>query len=78
VKFRKKPIIVNAVQYAGDKAEIKAFVGYKCEDTITEFGIRTLEGFMIVSVLDWVIEGVQGEFCPCKPDIFKQTYEPME
>jgi len=37
--------------------------------------IRTLEGDMKVSLGDWVIRGVQGEFYPCKPDIFEATYE---
>lgn len=37
--------------------------------------IRTLEGTMTVSFGDYVIRGVQGEFYPCKPDIFEQTYE---
>lgn len=39
--------------------------------------IKTLEGEMHVSPGDWVIRGVQGEFYPCKPDIFEQTYEPV-
>jgi len=39
--------------------------------------IRTLEGDMKVSRGDWVIRGVQGEFYPCKPDIFEATYEPV-
>jgi hypothetical protein len=40
--------------------------------------IRTLDGDMKVSLGDWVIRGVQGEFYPCKPDIFEATYEPVE
>jgi hypothetical protein len=40
--------------------------------------IETLEGRMFVSDRDWVIKGVAGEFYPCKPDIFKQTYEKVE
>lgn len=40
------------------------------------FEIVTLEGAMTVSKGDWVIRGVQGEFYPCKPSIFEQTYEP--
>lgn len=43
-----------------------------------EFMIRTLEGDMRVAYGDWIIRGVQGEFYPCKPDIFKQTYEPVD
>jgi hypothetical protein len=37
--------------------------------------IQTLEGVMEASVGDWIIKGVKGEFYPCKPDIFKMTYE---
>ena len=37
--------------------------------------IPTLEGVMMASVGDWIIRGVQGEFYPCKPDIFEATYE---
>ena len=40
--------------------------------------IRTLEGEMHADFDDWIIRGVQGEFYPCKPDIFEQTYEPAE
>jgi hypothetical protein len=40
--------------------------------------IDTLEGKMRAVEGDWIIRGVQGEFYPCKPDIFDQTYEPVE
>lgn len=39
--------------------------------------IKTLEGDMVASIGDYIIKGVKGEFYPCKPDIFKQTYEPL-
>lgn len=39
--------------------------------------IRTLEGDMLARQDDWIIKGVQGEFYPCKPDIFEATYEPV-
>jgi hypothetical protein len=39
--------------------------------------IRTLEGTMVANVGDWIIRGVKGEYYPCKPDIFKATYEPL-
>lgn len=38
--------------------------------------IPTLEGHMLATEGDWIIKGVQGEFYPCKPDIFAETYEP--
>ena len=43
-----------------------------------ELHIRTLEGVMTASNLDWIIKGVNGEFYPCKPDIFEKTYEAVE
>ena len=44
----------------------------------TDIFIPTLEGVMRASVGDWIIKGVNGEFYPCKPDIFEKTYEPAE
>lgn len=41
------------------------------------FGIRTLEGWYVVTHGDWIITGVKGEHYPCKPDIFEATYEPI-
>ena len=47
------------------------------EDTIDNFRIQTLEGNQLVSWNDYIIQGVQGEVYPCKPDIFEKTYEPV-
>jgi hypothetical protein len=47
-----------------------------CENTMHYHGwIDTLEGGHIVCPGDWIITGVQGEYYPCKPDIFEMTYE---
>lgn len=76
MKYRKKPVVIEAVKFDGDNVpEIKAFVGNKCYVGDDEMLIRTLEGEMRVSLGDYVIKGVQGEFYPCKPDIFEATYE---
>jgi hypothetical protein len=78
LKFRKKPVIIEAVQYDGSNAgEIIRFTDGKaltntCYDHLT---IPTLEGNHRADVGDWIIKGVAGEFYPCKPDIFKATYE---
>ncbi len=78
MKFRKKPVVIEAVQYTGDNvAEIEAF----CPDTFEDSGIlfiRTLEGDHQCSVNDFVIKGVKGEFYSCKPDIFEMTYDKVE
>lgn len=83
MKFRKKPVIINAEQWLGtkeswDKIMALGLTEWKPGEMGTEtFIIKTLEGEHITSKGDWVIKGVQGEFYPCKPDIFKQTYEPI-
>lgn len=78
--FRKKPVVIEAIQYTGEnKAEILAFAtkSYPDHDHGTDsIYIGTLEGDHCASVGDWIIKGVKGEFYPCKPDIFEATYEP--
>lgn len=81
MKFRKKPVIIEAIQYTSDNInDVARFVGDEanwspCSDS---YDIETLEGTMTAQHGDWIIKGVQGEFYPCKPDIFEQTYEAAE
>jgi len=89
MKYKKKPIIIDAVQFNGlNLEEIKEFVGdklvYDIIDIAWQVGkgrphilmkIKTLEGDMNVSEKDYIISGINGEFYPCKPDIFYKTYE---
>src|SRR5262245_49851448 len=84
-KFRKKPVVIEAIQWRGsaDDLLLSDFVPHNlwCRNSDGQPCIKTLEsgkGFHIVSEGDWVIRGVKGEFYPCKPDIFAQTYEPAE
>ncbi len=77
MKFRKKPVIIDAIQFTGENGdEIASFM--QCQYPFIENGkllIGTLEGTMKADQGDWIIKGVKGEFCPCKPDIFDVTYE---
>jgi hypothetical protein len=75
--FRKKPVIVEAVQFTlNNMEECEEFVGGDIgKDAKGDTIIATLEGAMRVSIGDWIIKGVKGEFYPCKPDIFETTYE---
>ena len=76
MKYRKKPIIVEAIQYTGDNLlEVMKFCGEG--KTLFDYClyIVTLEGNMRANKGDYIIKGVHGEFYPCKPDIFKETYE---
>jgi hypothetical protein len=41
-----------------------------------ELTIPTLEGDMVAKHGDWIIKGINGEYYPCKPDIFEKSYEP--
>lgn len=52
--------------------------GVTIDPTDGQLTIRTLEGDMKASVGDWIIQGVQGEFYPCRDDIFRATYEAVE
>ena len=92
MKYRKKPVIVDAIKWTGTNLDdIIGFVGESLRFEIYEEAYRagmfppvvimkigTLEGDMEVSVGDYVIKGIKGEFYPCKPDIFEATYEPAE
>jgi len=76
MKFKKKPVVIEAVQYTDDnKPECMVFLEGNWDNTISYPNIRTLEGVMRVSEGDWIIKGIKGEFYPCKPDIFEQTYD---
>ena len=85
MKFRKKPVEIEAIQWTGDNlGEICEFVNHY-DIRVAPHGIEgiqkeelyinTLEGTMHASEGDWIIKGVHGEFYPCKPDIFEETYE---
>ena len=78
-KYRKKPVIVEAVIWTGNNIdEVKELAKNAVEHIIfvdNNLYIETLEGNMNVSIGDYIIKGIAGEFYPCKPDIFKETYE---
>lgn len=91
MKYKKRPVVVEAFQYDGDlkgadgkyyvpdwavEAYEKGIMYYVSKlDAPPELFIKTLEGTHHVSVGDYIICGVKGELYPCKPDIFEKTYE---
>lgn len=82
MKFRKKPVVIDAVRYVSE-GELPKGVFITAVDPVdpskgNRAVIETLEGVMTVNDGDWVITGVKGERYPCKPDIFAATYEPAE
>ena len=106
MKFRKKPVVIEAIQWTGTNTDMIAMFGALAFETNAlawdydlgayrfpggrsvstgEGGmhpnclvIPTLEGDMLARPGDWIIKGVQGEFYPCKDDIFQQTYEQVD
>lgn len=75
-KYRKKPVVIEAVQFRNNFNEIEEFVGGDAAFKSGELIVATLEGPLRAAPNDWIIKGVKGEFYPCKPDIFDATYEP--
>ena len=81
-KYRKRPVEVEAIQFDGwNWQEVYQFMSDEplmfTQDLRKEeyLLIDTLEGVMKAKVGDYIIKGVHGEFYPCKPDIFHETYE---
>lgn len=77
MKYRKKPVVIEAIQWTGENLkEILEFANssYLDKDNYT-LKIDTLEGTMTADRGDYIIKGVNGEFYPCKEDIFNKTYE---
>lgn len=86
MKYRKKPVVVKAIQWTGDNwPPVWDFINDR-KGNMEKFGqeldkkikITTLEGVMTADVNDWIIRGIKGELYPCKPDIFEQTYESVD
>lgn len=83
-QYKKKPVVIEAIKFLDDPnriLEIKDFMGVNTmtvsyQDPANPFiRIDTLEGEMKAMVGDYIIKGVNGEFYPCKPDIFEKTYD---
>ncbi len=79
MKFRKKPVVIDAIQFDGTNGEeIETFTNGAARRLATHnplMVISTLEGEHQARTGDWIIRGIAGEFYPCKPDIFEATYE---
>lgn len=86
MKFRKKPVVIEAFQWNGDNVESLKKWGAPVTILPLSTGliIGTLEdgpnceAVHVADLNDWIIKGVKGEFYPCKPDIFEATYERVE
>lgn len=84
-KFRKKPVVIEAVQFTGEKMPLADVPQWLVDAMISRvvttpedekvLAIKTLEGTMTANPSDWIIRGVKGELYPCRDDIFKITYD---
>ena len=85
MNYRKKPIVIQAIRFDNYSsfedmirnwgAEFVAVARHIPDIALPKIAIETLEGVMNASLGDYVIRGIKGEFYPCKPDVFEQTYE---
>ena len=87
MKYRKKPVVIEAIQFFDNIESIHSLSLFiKGQDMVIDYKdrekpvlkIETLEVTMEASEGDYIIKGVNGEFYPCKPDIFEKTYELVE
>ena len=86
-KYRKKPVVIEAWQFTKENYKQGTPKEFENENITlwSQYGgeviggeIITLEGNMTVTENDFIIQGINGEFYPCKPDIFEKTYEKIE
>lgn len=74
--YVKKPIPIAAIQWTGENIdEVSAFMGENITQYNNTLTIKTLEGDMWATVGDYILRGINGEFYPCKGEIFKKTYD---
>ena len=81
MKYRKRPVVIEAVQFTDTEESILELSELGLDPVRVDYAdldnpvlkIETLEGLMVATEGDYIIKGVQGEFYPCKPDIFKKN-----
>lgn len=84
MKFRKKPVVIEAEQFIPERKPWPTGVygvrngGRRDDDDPDYWQVDTLEGSHVASPGDWIITGIKGERYPCKPDIFAATYDRVE
>lgn len=90
MKFRKKPVEIEAMRWGGEAAFAAPIIDWILDNDGTaryheendahheHIRVDTLEGVMYAQPGDWIVRGVAGEFHPCKPDMFEQTYETVD
>lgn len=86
-EYRKKPVVIQAVHYDWDdneksideaQDEVAEFMDANIVISDDDIEIETLEGTMYATKGDYIIKGIAGEFYPCKPEIFTQSYDEVQ
>ena len=79
MKYRKRPVVIEAVQFDGTNEScdwlLPQLESGEIGRSFNKLHIKTLEGVMEANLGDYIIKGVSGEFYPCKPDVFFKSYE---
>lgn len=82
MKYRRKPVVVDAIQWTGDNyAEIFEFTegkAYLSSSHSSTLIVETLEGNMVADKGCYIIRGVNGDYCPCEENFFNKIYEQVE
>nr|DAE12003.1 MAG TPA: PGDYG protein [Myoviridae sp. ctBtT5] len=76
--YRKKPIVVQATRYESIEQIKISFPNIEVRDdnrASRAISLKSLEGRVELQVGDYIIKGIKGEYYPCKPDIFEESYE---
>lgn len=79
--FRKRPLEVEAQQWHGSIEQAQRIVDWAGPDVIEHdrvadvLVVKTPEGYVVAQQFDYIVQGIAGEFYPCKPDIFEASYE---
>ena len=88
-KYRKKPVVIDAIQWDGTKEQgaaiaqrlapdgsIEVYTDFNAQlELVPRLTCRTLEGYLLASPGDYIIRGIGGEVYPCTPGIFEASYE---
>ena len=86
MKYRKKPVVIEAIRFFDTPSGLCALSEFGLPFVMVDYHdpkkpvlkIETLEGVMNAQIGDFIIKGINGEFYPCKSDIFEKTYEKVE
>jgi len=78
VKYQKKPLVVDAIQFTGDREKVEDFVGKERVHFSGLLYLDTPDGYIAIYLNDWILKMPNGDISGCRPEIFSTFYEPIE